>query len=139
MILQTVAIPRGQVLMASGNRVTAHDVNERARLILHRSYAEKIDARPELADAARAFAERSIAADGGTTGQRLWLAILELPWQQVRERTLRDDPEGRLLRSDSPFSHITGIGDERERRDVWRRAKAELGNLPTASGAGCQR
>ena len=118
--------------MTKADQITSHDVNERARLISHHLYAEQIDARPDLTDRAREFLDRGIAENGGTMGQQLWQSILKWPWHQVRERMLQDNPEGRLLRSNSPFSEIIGIGDEQGRRTIWRQAKAELCSLTTA-------
>lgn len=119
--------------MPVATSVTSHDVAERARLISHRIYAEQIELQPQLIDEARGFLERGIAENGGTMGHNLWQLILTRPWSQVRDRMLQDDAEGRLLRSNSPFSHLIGIQDESIRRQIWRKAKAELCNPATLS------
>lgn len=119
--------------MSDPDHVTSHHVTEQARLISHRLYAKAVDGKPELVEEARAFLDEGIADNGGTMGQRLWQSVLKRPWHQVRERMLADDPEGRLLRSNSPFSHLIGIADDQLRRRIWREAKAELYTLGTSS------
>lgn len=114
--------------------ISSHEVAERARLISHRIYADKVDLDTTIIGHARQFLDSGILANGGTTGQQLWQLILRRPWPQVRERMLRDDAEGRLLRSNSPFSHLIGIEDESLRRRIWQTAKAELCSKATSSG-----
>ena len=107
--------------------MTAHDIAERARLLSHRRYAEIIDADQPLITQARRLLE------GGdqqalTTGQLAWRALLKLQWNEIRSQMLRDDPQGRLLRSNSPFSIMLGETHPDQRRQLWRRAKFELSN-----------
>ena len=75
---------------------------------------------------ARDFIERAIAEHSGTTGHQLWQSILANQWPEIRDRMLQDNPDGRLLRSNSPFSHIIGITDVDVRKQLWRQAKTEL-------------
>jgi hypothetical protein len=111
----------------------AHDVAERARLISHNRYVEIIDHDPSLLHKAKGMLERGVAENGGTMGQRLWLIImLHGDWRDIRERIIRDDEDGRLLRSNSPFSELIGIHDQDERTEIWRRAKAELSAQTTS-------
>lgn len=103
-----------------------HDVTEHAILLNHERYAEIVDAMPEVLDSARENIRTEIYAHGGTSGQRLWHRLLKLPWYQVRQRMLATGAEGRLLRSNSPFSVVVGISDPEERRKIWRQAKYEI-------------
>ena len=101
-------------------KIDAHDINEQARVLSHRHYATVIDQRPELIEQARSLLSHCIPKDGGTPGQRLWELILQRQWQDVRERMLAYGAEGRLLRSNSPFSRLIGITDSEERRPLWQ-------------------
>lgn len=114
--------------------MTDHDIAERARLLSHQLYASTIDGEPQLLDRAREMTAGLLADAGATMGQELWSLILRRPWPEVRERMLADDAEGRLLRSNSPFSTLIGIWDPQERTRLWRQAKQDLSGRPTSSG-----
>jgi len=113
--------------------MNAHDVAEHARLLSHQLYANLINDRPELLDDARGMITAGIADDGGTTGHRLWDAVLLRPWPEIRAKMLDGGPEGRLLRSDSQFSTLIGVTDPEQRRALWRRAKQELSDRSISS------
>lgn len=106
--------------------LNAHHIAERTRLLSHEAYAALIDVDGSLVDQARSAIEAAIGRDGGTTGQRLWRLILCRSWSEIRTRMLEDSPEGRLLRSNSPFSTLIGIRDPDERTKLWRQAKRDL-------------
>lgn len=104
----------------------AHDIAERTRLLSHRFYAEVVDGQPDIVRQAREAISTRMAAGGGTMGQELWDLVLRQTWPEIRERMLADNADGRLLRSNSPFSTLIGIRDPDERTSLWRQAKQEL-------------
>lgn len=106
----------------------SHDVAERARLISHRLYAQHISQSPMLLEQARARLER-----GATTeGEEMWLQLLKRQPREIIQRMTEDTPEGRLLRSNSPFSVLIGVSDVNERRRIWNQAKSELSRAQTS-------
>lgn len=113
--------------------MNGHDIAEHARLLSHRRYALVVDADADLIDEARIAIEEALTKDGATTGQKLWQLILRRPWAEVRKRMLDDGPEGRLLRSNSPFSTLIGVRDPEERTRLWQQAKRELSDLKISS------
>ena len=105
--------------------MTAHDIAERARLLSHLRYAKIIDSNQSLITHASNLLEG--AADHAlTSGQLVWRSLFKSNWNDIRREMLRDDPQGRLLRSNSPFSLILGETDPELRRKEWRQAKSEL-------------
>lgn len=105
----------------------SHEINERFRLLSHRHYAEVVDERPDLLERARTIVDQEIESRGDVLGKQLWSELLEEPWPLVRAMMLEDSPDGRLLRSSSPFSILIGVHDLEERRSLWHQAKWELG------------
>ncbi len=103
-----------------------HNIAERAKLLSHRIYAAAVDANPDLLTDAVTLIDRGISDGGGTIGHYLWQNLLKNPWRDIKQRMLEDTPEGRLLRSNSPFSHIIGVQDTDTRIRIWQLAKAEL-------------
>lgn len=110
--------------------MTAHDIAERARLLSHARYAEIIDDNQSLITEASRLLE-GVSQQALTSGQLAWQSLLKLKWTEIRHQMLRDDPQGRLLRSNSPFSLMLGETNLDERRQLWRRAKSELSNQTT--------
>jgi hypothetical protein len=103
-----------------------HEINERARLISHCLYAEAIEREPGLLDEVYQCAKR-LKGSARTSGEDRWLGLLETrDWTLIRQAMLDSGPEGRLLRSNSPFSIVIGIEDVAHRRRIWREAKAQL-------------
>lgn len=103
-----------------------HDIAERARLISHRHYADEIVRTPSIIEQAKRILQKGDDSGATTQGERMWLRLLSCPQREVIQRMLEDTPEGRLLRSNSPFSILIGVSDENERRQIWRQAKSEL-------------
>ncbi len=118
-----MAVPAPSVQNASMN---PHDINDRVNLLSHRIYAEKIRENPALRGEALAMIRNGIAQNGGTVGHRMWLDALQESWESAEARMLADTPEGKLLRSNSPFSQLIGISDVEQRIALWRQAKREL-------------
>lgn len=106
--------------------IDGHKVTERTSLIHHELYATVIDKDLSQIDRASAVIAEEISANGGTIGERMWQELLQKPWRTIRRSMLADTPEGRLLRSNSPFSIIIGIHDPETRRRLWRQAKHDL-------------
>lgn len=109
----------------------AHNIAERARLISHQRFALRIT--PALIAQARARLERGSRRGATTEGEEMWLQLLTQPPDEIIRQMIEDTPEGRLLRSNSPFGVMIGISDVDERRRIWRQAKSELSAASTSS------
>ena len=110
--------------------MTAHDIAERVRLLSHTRYAKIIDGDLSLIKQARKFLENG-DQETLTSGQLVWKDLFASNWRNIRHEMLRDDPHGRLLRSNSPFSLILGETDPERRRKEWQQAKLELSHKTT--------
>jgi len=106
--------------------INAHDILERERLIRTRVHADHIRRNPKLLDDARAHVGRGSETGRCSSGNVLWQKLLRLDVEQVIAAMLADNPDGQLLRSDSPFHILVEHTNEAERRQSWRQAKAEL-------------
>ncbi len=105
----------------------SHDIAERARLISHHLYAEQIRKDPSLIGQARARLSRGTR----TAGEDMWVQLLRCRPREIIQRMTEDTPDGRLLRSNSPFSVLIGVSDVNERIKIWSQAKSELSTLTT--------
>ena len=103
--------------------VDAHDANERARLDFHKRFALTLTS--DLIVETWGVLERGAAAGTATPGELLWLELLSQGMDQIIEAMTADTPEGRLLRSNSPFSIPHGTTDLEERRRAARRSGCE--------------
>ena len=106
--------------------VDAHKITEQTILIAHRIYANLIDQDHGYLDRARCLLESKHNSGSLTAGEEAWLGLFDAPWTSIRTAMLADTPNGRLLRSNSPFSLVIGISDPQERRQLWRQAKHDL-------------
>lgn len=106
--------------------IDGHMISERANLLVHRQIAAMVDGSPDILDKASRRIDETVTVTGGTSGERMWQIIFQRPWNQVRKQMLDDGPDGRLLRSNSPFPFIVGPLDITERRRLWQQAKSEL-------------
>ncbi len=106
--------------------IDAHKITEQASLLSHRFYAELVEEDRTYIDRARNLIASEVNTTCGTIGEQAWMRLLTKPWRQIRHQMLADTPQGRLLRSNSPFSRIIGISDPQTRRQVWRQAKHDL-------------
>jgi hypothetical protein len=102
----------------------SHDVAERARLLSHMSYVDKIRRDPGLVLQAAQDTEQAIARGDATIGERLWYHVLTHRQGEMIDLMISDTEAGRLLRSNSPFSRMIGIRDPQVRDVVWKIAKA---------------
>lgn len=107
-------------------RRTAHDVAEKERLMRSYGYADAIRRRPELIIEAQRSLDDLVRDDAATLGQRLWHVLLREPMETILLGMTGDDAEGRLLRSNNPFSMMIGQTDVGQRRRTWRKASAIL-------------
>jgi len=96
---------------------THQQIDERS-LAMAKAIVAKIDTDPGKAGLARAkatcqrwFRERPIPAIGE------WLAILERPWEEIRQVLLDESETGRRLRQSDPFC---GILTPQERWAIYR-------------------
>lgn len=110
---------------------TAHDVLERERIIRTREHAEQILVNRQLVQQAQVFVDAACENGNGSSGQLLWQDLLRLDLETILTKMMADNPEGQLLRSDSPFHIILRYTDDVERRRSWRRAKVELSTNQT--------
>lgn len=106
--------------------IDGHAVNERFRLITHQRYAARIVADPGIVGTATELVTSRLGSPEVTLADRMWHILLTMSTEEIGFAMLRDDPDGRLLRSGSPFSEILGERDEQERSRLWKRARTEL-------------
>ncbi|MBB4047678.1 MULTISPECIES: hypothetical protein [Sphingomonas] len=106
--------------------IDGHAVNERFRLITHQHYADRIAADPGIVNAANDLVSSRLADGSITLADRMWGVLLTMSVDEIRSAMLKDDPDGRLLRSGSPFSELLGEQDQGARSRLWNRARAEL-------------
>ncbi|GFE77464.1 hypothetical protein [Novosphingobium sp. TCA1] len=110
----------------SESQVTAHHITEMERLIRAETYRDVILTNPALVASAKQQIAHLIHNGEATLGQRLWHALLDQPHSFILACMTADDAEGRLLRSNNPFSTLIGERDTNERVKTWRMAKARL-------------
>lgn len=115
--------------------MNSHDIAEQARVLSHQHYAKIVEGNRCLLDAAREVLAHGINDHGGTEGHRMWVKLLDESWPEICRQMLSDSPEGRLLRSNSPFSQLIGISDTTERLKLWQQAKSALLAQMTSTGS----
>jgi hypothetical protein len=101
------------------------DVNDTAKLIMHRLIARSLARDPSLIDRAKVslakmsdrFPDRSFVRD--------WHKLLHLPTEDLRGLLTRRNPEMKRLRLSSPFVTAEGIDftDQNLRRRIRRAAR----------------
>ena len=104
----------------------AHDIVERERLIRARNYADQIRRNPMLVVCARREIDILLRTGNATLGQQLWSKVLDEDLDTILAFMTADQPEGRLLRSNNPFSSLIPSESIEQRRATWRRAKCDL-------------
>lgn len=102
----------------------AHEINEQFRLLTHQAYLECIEGDPSLIERATAWVEETIKHGEPTLGERMWFVLLSMPLDDIKRAMMHPGPEGRLLRSNSPFSDLIGVKDFEARSDLWRQAQS---------------
>jgi antitoxin ParD1/3/4 len=106
--------------------MSSHAINDRFSLLTHHHYADRIRADPSLIAEATARVNGLIESGTDTIGHRMWRSLLVLDLQHVLKTMVQDDPDGRLLRSNSPFSRLIGYKDVSKRNLLWHQAKREV-------------
>jgi hypothetical protein len=117
------------------DRIDAHDIAERAKLLAHRHYAQRIRETPDLLARARTEIDKAVQGGSATIGQQLWAETLSLDQDAMLGIMLEDGERGRLMRSNSPFSRLIGVHDPEARSETWQQAKRELSALGISSEA----
>jgi len=106
--------------------VDSHRISEHVSLLTHRIYVERIEQDHDMLARARDLLAQRIDSNGGTLGERMWRDLLRQAWPEVRQSMLAETPDGRLLRSSSPFSILIGVRNVDARRQLWRTARQDL-------------
>jgi hypothetical protein len=107
-------------------RVNQEQVNDTAKLMMHRLIARAIGRDPSLIDRAKISLNRSSSERyEGYSFVSEWSALLRLPPSKVRRRLTSRGEEMTRLRLSSPFVIAEGIdfSDVALRRRIWRAAK----------------
>jgi hypothetical protein len=103
-------------------RLNAEQVNDRAKLIMHRLVARRLSEDPSLVDDARARLRRQLA-DFRFVNE--WEHLLNMRPQSLRDALVRRDENMYRLRVSSPF-RLSVFGDPQVRRRVYQKAKLGL-------------
>jgi len=106
--------------------VNQEQVNDTAKLMIHRLFARAIGRDPSLIDKAKISLDRSSSEPyEGYSFVSEWSALLRLPPSKVRRCLTSRDEEMTRLRLSSPFVIADGIdlSDVALRRRIWRAAK----------------
>jgi hypothetical protein len=106
-------------------QVNQEQVNDTAKLMIHRLIARAIGRDPSVIERAKVSLDRSSLQRGGYSFIREWSDLLDLPPSTVRRRLTGRDEEMTRLRLSSPFVVADGIdfSDVGLRRRIWRAAR----------------
>jgi hypothetical protein len=109
-------------------RMTMHvnkeQVNDAAKLMIHRLIARELGCDPTLIEKAKISLDRSAQHFDGYSFVREWSELLHLPPSNLRRRLTSRDEGMTRLRLSSPFVLADGIvTDQTLRRRIWRAAK----------------
>lgn len=102
--------------MTADDHLALHALTEEERLVRSFRYAEAIRNDPCLLLRASELIASAVENDEATVGQELWSRILRESAEFVIRCMTADDPEGRLLRSNNPFSLLVGQTSTADRR-----------------------
>jgi hypothetical protein len=106
-------------------RVNQEQVNDTAKLMMHRLVARVIGRDPSVIERAKISLDRSSLLHEGYSFVREWSDLLGLPPSKLRRRLTSRDEEMARLRLSSPFVIADGIdfSDIALRRRIWQAAK----------------
>jgi hypothetical protein len=106
-------------------RVNQEEVNDTAKLMMHRLVARAIGRDPSVIESAKISLDRSSLLHEGYSFIREWSDLLGLPPSKLRRRLTSRDEEMARLRLSSPFVIADGIdfSDIGLRRRIWQAAK----------------
>ncbi len=114
--------------MTAEDRLAPHALAEEERRIRSFKYAEAIRDDPYLLLRASELIASVVKSGEATIGQELWSRILSEPVEFVIRCMTADDPDGRLLRSNNPFSFLVGQTSTADRRQTRLEAAKQLGS-----------
>lgn len=101
--------------------VNRESVNDRAKLILHRLVARRLQANPSLLDEALV---RLQSLEGPAPDYVVeWSRVLDRPAEEIAKLIGSRSQQMTHLRVSSPFRLPEGFDDETWRRRVWKKAK----------------
>jgi len=106
--------------------VNAEQVNDRAKLLIHRLVARRMAAEPEIIDRARESLGTLRAAGNAGEDIREWEVLLARDPTEIRRMITGRSEEMRRLRLTSPFFRAAGVEDPALRRRIWRMARRGL-------------
>jgi hypothetical protein len=114
-------------------KLNQEDVNDTAKLMIHRLIARAIGRDPSLVDKAKASLDRSSKHYEGYSFVREWSELLDLPPSEIRRLLASRNERMTRLRLSSPFVLAEGIdfGNTALRRRIWRAAKRVAQRSPT--------
>lgn len=101
-------------------RVNQEQVNDRAKLLMHRLVARRISQQPELIEVVKrtvATGPRSLSSN------QEWLEILGRKPEEVRKMITSRSSQMTRLRLSSPFVSVADLKDPTIRKRVWKIAK----------------
>lgn len=101
-------------------RVNQEQVNDRAKLLMHRLVARRISQQPELIESVK----RTLSTGPRSlTSSQEWLEILDRKPDEIRRTITSRSPKMDRLRISSPFSSVVGLQDPKIRKRIWKVAK----------------
>jgi len=114
-------------------KLNQEDVNDTAKLMIHRLVARAIGRDPSLVDKAKVSLDRSSKHYEGYSFVREWSELLDLPPSEIRRLLASRSERMTRLRLSSPFVLAEGIdfGNTALRRRIWRAAKRVAQRSPT--------
>jgi hypothetical protein len=112
--------------MTAEDHLAPHALAEEERRIRSFQYAEAIRDDPYLLLRASELIASVVNSGEATIGQELWSRILREPVEFVICCMTADDAEGRLLRSNNPFSFLVGQTSTADRRQTRLEAANRL-------------
>lgn len=103
--------------------VNKENVNDRAKLIMHRLVARRLVQDPMLIEHARDRVRQRLAEGAALECAAEWDRLLGRGPAAVRRAIVSRGPEMERLRLSSPLLALVGFRDETLRRRIWRKAK----------------
>lgn len=101
----------------------AEDVNDRAKLTMHRIVARRLAYDTRIVDLARS---RMQGANRELGYVQEWLDILNLSAEDIRRKLTERSETMTRLRVSSPFTTLVDFKDESVRRRIWRGSRNAL-------------
>jgi len=106
--------------------VNAEQVNDRAKLIIHRLLARRVASDPRLVDQAREALSRARTAGDTFEHMGRWAELLARDPVELRRLLTARTDEMYRLRISSPLALVAGMEDPDLRRRIWRKSRDGL-------------